>query len=133
MTPVQFFDAIDHYLKEEIDGFYEGMHHKYKLFPFSQYKFKDPCKKCLVRPACTMACIDSLKHDKFKAYIYQRVRAIKRTPQTIKNYISYLIYRSEIIDWAVGCLYAVSILVFVCCWAAVIIGVSKLFYEVWLK
>jgi ferredoxin len=47
-----------------------------KLFPLSQYKFRDPCKcdKCLIRMACTQICEDKRKYNRWVSYKDRRRR-----------------------------------------------------------
>lgn len=56
------------YFEEEIDG--ENDNKKMKLFPLSQYKFKDPCEECLVKASCQGFdwCPDKYKHRDWKLY-----------------------------------------------------------------
>lgn len=51
------------YCEEEIDGYYI---HRLELLSLENYRFTDPCKKCLVRPACTVSCEEHRKYNRFK-------------------------------------------------------------------
>ena len=69
------------YCEEETDdgeGFSYAL--RRKLFPLSQYKFKDPCKLCLVRASCRGYdwCPDKYKHRDWQLYKGQIKRMFTR-------------------------------------------------------
>jgi len=55
-----------------------GHTRRLSLFPLSQYKFKDPCKLCLVRPICNRYCEDKYKLMSWHTYKLDRLNKIKR-------------------------------------------------------
>ena len=77
MTPIHNINDMfaPHYLEEEA-GDFTHWPKLTKLFPLSQYKFKDPCSgdKCLVSMICTTPCEDKHKYHKWLMYRQRKRR-----------------------------------------------------------
>jgi len=63
---------------EETEDCSGGYTRRLSLFPLSQYKFKDPCKLCLVKPICNRYCPDKYKLMAWHTYKLDRLHKIKR-------------------------------------------------------
>jgi hypothetical protein len=62
------------------------------MLPFSQFKFKNPCKKCIVRPSCSKACDNYYKYTDLKIMLYQRLNIIKNFFLMILGILCNLFY-----------------------------------------
>jgi hypothetical protein len=62
------------------------------MFPFNQFKFKNPCKKCIVRPSCSKACDNYYKYTDLKIMLYQRLNIIKNFFLMILGILCNLFY-----------------------------------------
>jgi hypothetical protein len=79
-----------------------------KLFPLSQYRFIDPCKKCLVRSSCKPHHIDCPEHDKY--FLWKSYLSFKR--YRIKELFKHPIRKSTLHFWNILliCLVVVGLL-----------------------
>ena len=112
---------------EELDEACMDLDYKFKLRPISQYTFKDQCKKCLVRAACTQLCLDNNKYYDWKSYLWQRRVAITRIPRLIKRLLWDVL---KFIGDGVG------IFALCCCMAAMFLITAfsiNLMIQVWFK
>lgn len=53
-------------MEEEPDQYYTS-----RLFPLSQFKIKNPCKQCLVKPMCSKVCEDLIRHKRLGNYLHR--------------------------------------------------------------
>lgn len=70
------------------DFFDEYPYHK--LFPLSQYKFRNPCTKCLVKPMCSKHCTNYFKHLKFAEYKEVKKYFFKLKMKSVRKFFKTL-------------------------------------------
>ena len=82
------------------------------LFPLDQFKFKDPCKYCLVRASCTRLCEDKDKHLLWHRY----KRGFKKSfKDKLKNFVGRILW------YIVTSIYYISMVILMLCVTALFV------------
>lgn len=94
MGPQYYHEPHEPFVLEEEDGSSDVCMREFSLFPLSQYKFTDPCKKCIVQPMCTPpygTCDDKFKNMDWRGYWDWKFSKWYNRIEPVWKYVRFLI------------------------------------------